>query len=608
MSKRCPNCGVELEDNALFCDECGTQLTQSAALPTSQAAELSNINLQSTSTLSPTDDMKNSGLGIAAMVCGIISLCTLGIFFLPEIIGLVLGIIAMGNKSKKHNFAVVGIVTSAIAFVLVIVILLIPSTDNIEAELINMETLDATDELIDEDDEIPEEISAKAKTDEVQSVIPETQNEQKDEPDVVQFDYRYISSIQASSELTDSTKTYRVEAVLDGNKETCWSEGTDGIGVGEVITINFTRPVYISEVAFLNGYMKNETVYNANGKLKRVELGFEGEKYEAEFDDLQYHEVENTLYSDRFALDAPVRTQFLSIMILDAQKGSKYDDICLTDLAIWGYADDTDGANVPDIVLPAASYSWMKGGNEDAYGADITVLYESDGKIRMTGECWNSVEVVKIDAVAVAVDANGSLQFVGDVWLSEPGFSESDEKLIGNVVLSVSPMRQNEIQIKQGGEIGGVTSSFSGTYQAAGGEETFDIYDVYRNVIYEVAMMYGSDCEYALYDLDHDGTVELITSQGTSDVDWFNTVYTVDDSGMPVEVGSFYGLVSLYAAETGNGIYSVYGHMGYQQVEWIVKNGDELYTEIILSEETEDYYENDNPIKMVGIDEDIEDY
>ena len=103
MSKRCPNCGVELEDNALFCDECGTQLTQSAALPTSQAAELSNINLQSTSTLSPTDDMKNSGLGIAAMVCGIISLCTLGIFFLPEIIGLVLGIIAMGNKSKKHK-------------------------------------------------------------------------------------------------------------------------------------------------------------------------------------------------------------------------------------------------------------------------------------------------------------------------------------------------------------------------------------------------------------------------------------------------------------------------------------------------------------------------
>ena len=39
-----------------------------------------------------------------------------------------------------------------------------------------------------------------------------------------------------------------------------------------------------------------------------------------------------------------------------------------------------------------------------------------------------------------------------------------------------------------------------------------------------------------------------------------------------------------------------------------MKNGDELYTEIILSEETEDYYENDNPIKMVGIDEDIEDY
>lgn len=133
MSKKCPNCGTELEDNALFCDECGKQLNQQTTeqsvkpLSTSQGAESSNINLQPITALSPTDSMKNSGLGIAAMICGIISLCTLGAFFLPEIVGLILGIIAMGDKGKKHNFAVVGIVTSVIAFMLVIAILLMPS-------------------------------------------------------------------------------------------------------------------------------------------------------------------------------------------------------------------------------------------------------------------------------------------------------------------------------------------------------------------------------------------------------------------------------------------------------------------------------------------------
>lgn len=129
MSKKCPNCGTELEDNALFCDECGKQLNQqpAAPLPTSQVIGTPNSNLQSMTAHPPTNCMKNSGLGIAAMICGIISVCTLGIFLLPEIVGLILGIIAMGDKGKKHNFAVVGIVTSAIAFVLVIVILLMPS-------------------------------------------------------------------------------------------------------------------------------------------------------------------------------------------------------------------------------------------------------------------------------------------------------------------------------------------------------------------------------------------------------------------------------------------------------------------------------------------------
>ena len=257
--------------------------------------------------------------------------------------------------------------------------------------------------------------------------------------------------------------------------------------------------------------------------------------------------------------------------------------------------------DIQDVALPAGAYAWMDGDGEDAHGADIVISYESDGKARLTGECWNSVATASIDASAVSANTDGSVQFVGNVILSE--FDE--ETQIRDLVLDVFSTQQNEIQIEQNGETGSVT--FAGIYQAAGGE-SFDIYDIYGDVIYEVALTYGSDCEYALYDMDHDGTVELITSQGTSDADWSNTVYTIDDSGMLVEVGTFYGLVALYASENGDGIYSVYGHMDYQEVEWITKNGNDLYTETILSGETVEYYENDNPIPMVGIDEDIMNY
>lgn len=133
MSKKCLNCGAELEDNALFCDECGVQLVQNSvqksasAPPVMQvnAPESPNINSRSLVTTKQSDGLKNSGLGIASMVLGIISICSLGILFIPEIVGLILGIIAMGGNDTKHTFAIVGIVTSAIAFVLIMVILLI---------------------------------------------------------------------------------------------------------------------------------------------------------------------------------------------------------------------------------------------------------------------------------------------------------------------------------------------------------------------------------------------------------------------------------------------------------------------------------------------------
>ena len=77
-----------------------------------------------------------------------------------------------------------------------------------------------------------------------------------------------IDTISASPELTDNMSTYSVEAVLDGNKDTCWAEGVDGNGEGEYIEIHFREPIYLMDISLLNGYMKNEDVFNNNGKIR----------------------------------------------------------------------------------------------------------------------------------------------------------------------------------------------------------------------------------------------------------------------------------------------------------------------------------------------------
>ena len=72
-----------------------------------------------------TTGMKFSGFGIASLVLGIIAICTFGVFLIPEILGLVFGIIGITHKDTKHSLDIAGIVTSIISLLLFILIMLV---------------------------------------------------------------------------------------------------------------------------------------------------------------------------------------------------------------------------------------------------------------------------------------------------------------------------------------------------------------------------------------------------------------------------------------------------------------------------------------------------
>lgn len=149
-----------------------------------------------------------------------------------------------------------------------------------------------------------------------------------------------IDMISASSELTDNMSTYSVEAVLDGNKDTCWAEGVDGNGEGEYIEIHFREPIYLTDISLLNGYMKNEDVFNKNGKIRRIELSYsDGNSHESLLDEYEFQDVEGQAYSDWISYGSPIYTDYLKVTILKASHGEKYEDTCLSELQLWGYED-----------------------------------------------------------------------------------------------------------------------------------------------------------------------------------------------------------------------------------------------------------------------------
>ena len=134
-------------------------------------------------------------------------------------------------------------------------------------------------------------------------------------------------------------------------------------------------------------------------------------------------------------------------------------------------------------------------------------------------------------------------------------------------------------------------------------EAALDYYEIYDGVLVNTRADAGLDTTYALYDIDGDGIKEMITSQGTCNAGWYNVVYTTTRNGEVSMIGQFYRNVSLYVAEDGNGIYTLYGMYWYQEVNRITKSGNSISEEMISSKELqpgEEYDKFEHPIEWIS--------
>lgn len=150
----------------------------------------------------------------------------------------------------------------------------------------------------------------------------------------IQEDLRYTDlRARASSELTASSYNYSAANVLDRNWDTAWVEGVRGVGQGEWIELESLggKALEISVVELDIGYLKNDDILEKNGWPTRVLIEGEGFSQEVSFD---YYEPNAVL------LKAPATTSWVRITILDAARGSKYDDTCISEIRLRGVGTD----------------------------------------------------------------------------------------------------------------------------------------------------------------------------------------------------------------------------------------------------------------------------
>ncbi len=146
----------------------------------------------------------------------------------------------------------------------------------------------------------------------------------------------YSDRIEASSFLwTDWNKfqeNYHPNYILDGDPATAWVEGADSSGAGEWVRIHVS-PVEGATVIRLrvaNGYQKSKALYQKNARLKKVEVVALPAK------STHVAELKDAMGWQEIAFEQPAgKLEAIELRAQEVYEGSKYTDLCVSDLEIF---------------------------------------------------------------------------------------------------------------------------------------------------------------------------------------------------------------------------------------------------------------------------------
>ncbi len=146
----------------------------------------------------------------------------------------------------------------------------------------------------------------------------------------------YSDRIEASSFLwTDWNKfqeNYHPNYILDGDPATAWVEGADSSGKGEWIRIHLSPIEGASKIRLRiqNGYHKSKALYGKNARLKKVEVvALPGNASRTA-------ELKDVMEWQEIALEQPPgKLEAIELRVADVIEGSKYTDLCVSDLEIY---------------------------------------------------------------------------------------------------------------------------------------------------------------------------------------------------------------------------------------------------------------------------------
>jgi hypothetical protein len=143
-----------------------------------------------------------------------------------------------------------------------------------------------------------------------------------------------FAAAAASSALpSDRLGTYHAWSVVEGVPTQPWAEGAEGPGIGQWIQLDFPGELELNRLIIHNGYGYSDEIYRANNRVKRATLLFSnGESVTIDLADTP--EPQEIVLAR--APGPNIETFFVRLIIEEVYPGTRYDDTCLGEVAVFG--------------------------------------------------------------------------------------------------------------------------------------------------------------------------------------------------------------------------------------------------------------------------------
>lgn len=144
-----------------------------------------------------------------------------------------------------------------------------------------------------------------------------------------------VSSVAATSTLTEGRITHSAESAVDGNLTTAWCEGASGQGIGESISFKFNKLYIVDKFTINAGYQLGPTYYyEINSRPADIRITYSDGSSETHT--LADIKGEQTVYLDR-----PVVTNSIMITIESVYPGTLCEDTLISEILFWSVGSKT---------------------------------------------------------------------------------------------------------------------------------------------------------------------------------------------------------------------------------------------------------------------------